>query len=472
MTDILSEYSPLLEPRSIAVVGATPRLENLGFYVVMSLKTSGYEGRIFAVNPRGENVQDVPGFKSIKDIPEEVDMIVVTTPARVVPSVVKEAGEKGVRAAVIISAGFKETGSAEGIKLQEEVIKLGRKYGIKIVGPNTFGIVNLHAKMNASFTPTLSNVKRGNVSIVSQSGGICHIIAYYGMNEGLGFGKIIGLGNRCIVDFSDMLYYLADDPQTRVIALYIEGVENARELLAALEYASERKPVVVYKVGKMPISDKASLSHTGALAGNYKLYIAGLKQHGAVIVNSCIELFDVAKALSLCPIPRGKRVAIASKEAGPSMVALDFLHEHGLEVAEFSEDTTNIIGELLPPVTIRSNPVDLGFVSTTNPLVVEKCLDAIAKDPNVDALLFISLYHPVVLPPLRKLAKIAEETGKPVVASITAPPKEYMEFLNKLQEEGVPLFPSPERAVKALAGLAKYAEVRERIKLRKRDIRC
>lgn len=447
----------MFNPKSIAVIGASDNPFKMGYYCLKSLL--GFRGKVYPVNPSRSVVQGLKAYPSVLDVPGEVDLSVVVAPAPQVLGVIEECAEKGVRGAVIITAGFREVGG-EGAKLQEEIASVARRSGMRILGPNTFGFVNAWAGVNATFTDVLGEIKSGNVAIVTQSGGVCHLFCYEAITQGLGVSLAVGLGNRCDIDFPEMIRYLSQDERTRVIALHVEGLDDPRSFLDAARDAVKVKPVIVYKVGKARV-DRESLSHTGSMAGDYRLYDALFKQAGVITVDSVTELFDAAKAFSLTRPPRGNRVAVVSVQAGPAIIISDVCKSSGLELPEFTEETKRRIESVLPPMTIRSNPVDLAFAYDPR-----KGLEAIRlalNDGNVDMLIVFQLYHPAVPPLAEVLVELAREAGKPVVVAAHAPRDMVRSEIKVLEEGGIPVYPTPERAAKAAVLLAKYKLMLDRV---------
>lgn len=264
-------------------------------------------------------------------------------------------------------------------------------------------------------------VEKGNISLISQSGGFCHLIALLSLKDGGGFSKIIGLGNRCNVDFADILEYPKEDPETKVIAMFIEGVDDARRLFEVASHVARKKPIVAYKAGRFRTSDEASRSHTGSLAGRYDLYVAAFRQSGVVTVNSSEEMLDVAKAFSLCPLPKGNRIAVLSAQAGLGVITCDFCEENGLEIAIFTEKTTHRIRELLPPLSIRTNPVDMG-PAWYNWETCRKVVETVSIDDNVNALVVLAAYASANEPLVREIVELLKALAhqKPIVACARA----------------------------------------------------
>src|SRR4030042_2003774 len=297
----------LFHPRSVAGVGASKNPGKLGYHVMKSLTEGGFQGAIFPINPGEAELFGIQVYPSIADVPEGVDLAIVVLPAQAVPDMVRQCSTKGVKGIVLITAGFKEIEDEQGAQLQVEIARLADEAGIPIIGPNTFGMANLHQDLNASFTPEFARVRKGGVSLISQSGGMAHMLAFLALEQNGGFSKIIGVGNRCNMGFAELLEYLVEDETTRVIAMYMEGVDDPHRLMQVARGVRGKKPVVVYKVGRSEVSDKASQFHTGSLAGQYKVYQGAFRQTGMLAVHSLEELLDAAKALDSCPLPEDHR---------------------------------------------------------------------------------------------------------------------------------------------------------------------
>jgi acyl-CoA synthetase (NDP forming) len=338
---------------------------------------------------------------------------------------------------------------------------LVNRAGIPVIGPNTFGVVNLHQNLNASFTPELSWLRKGGVALVSQSGGISHLMAFMAMKLKIPISKVIGLGNRLNIDFAQTVAYLMEDPDTRVIVLYLEGLDDPRGLMKILGENQGRKPVIAYKSGSAEMADRISLSHTGSMAGENEIYKGALRQAGILVLETMEALLDLARALCSCPLPKGKRVGILSAQAGPSMVACDVCEREGLQMALFSDQTRGVINEILPPIVLRSNPVDMGPVFS-DPSAIAGILGAVLKDENVDGVLLITLFASANRKVLGGIQDLLLEwkQQKPVIASLIAPPGIWDEQVSFLEEaEALVNLPTPERAARVMAHLWQYRKL-------------
>ena len=452
-----SALQAMFNPVSVAVIGASDNPGKLGSHVMRSLTEGKYPGRICPVNPGKSEMFGMKAYPSLLQIPETVDLSIIVLPSEQVPKTVIECGEKGVKGIVLITAGFKEIEDQKGQALQSEVTKLADQFGIKIIGPNTFGVVNLHLPLNASFTPEFSWVDKGGISLVSQSGGMSHLIAFLSLQNKVGLSKIIGLGNRCNVDFSETVEYLLQDSQTKVIALYLEGIDQPKKLMEAAERGNGEKPILAYKVGRSPTSDQASRFHTGSLAGKHEVYEGAFKQAGILTVGSSEELLDAAKALTLCPLPGGNRVAVLSGQAGPGMAACDICEMERLAISPFSAETQKRVEELLPPLAIRTNPVDMG-PAWYDSEAIKGIVKTVLEDRKIDAVILCIMFASANRSAARVLTDLLLERrpNKPILCCFSSPPGIWDDEMKQLEGSGIPNYPTPERAAKALSNLYKY----------------
>jgi acyl-CoA synthetase (NDP forming) len=444
----------VLNPKYVAVVGASSNPVKVGNSVLKSL-TSNSKLKVYPVNPKISEIDGLKVYPSISAIPSKIDLTVVAVPRDKVVPAVKESVDKGAKGIVIISSGFKEAEDSEGFVLQKTLTNICRESGVRIFGPNIFGFVNVVSNVNASFTPMFSKLKKGSVAVVSQSGGICHYLMHNYI-EDLGFSYIIHVGNRCDVDFPEVLEFLKDDPYTKVVTLYIEGVDDARKLYQAVFKTAKSKPVIVLKAGKSTIADKASKSHTGSLSGNYQLYRCVLKQAGAIVVDSPTELLDLAKALTLIRKLKPGGVAIIAIQAGLGFMALDIIEEAGGIIAHFSPETLRILHEILPPLTLRDNPIDIAF-SGLNIGTLGSVLETVSKDDSVGVILFAYAAAPPTwtIPP-EAISSIFEKFEKPALFIYSSTTEDFQKFKSEMERFGVPTYSSLERAAKIAALISKY----------------
>ena len=457
----LTAIDAIFNPGTVAVIGASGNPGKLGSHVMRSLTEGKYPGKIFPVNPGKEEILGIKTYPSLSRVPDAVDLSIIVLPAEQVPRIIKECLEKGVKGIVLITAGFKEIEDKRGEVLQKEITELADQSGIKVIGPNTFGIVNLHLPLNASFTPEFSLVEKGGISFVSQSGGMSHLMAFLSLQNKVGFSKIIGLGNRCNVDFAEMVEYLIQDSQTKVIAMYMEGIDHPKRLMEIAKRGIREKPILAYKVGRSSTSDKASQFHTGSLAGKHEIYEGAFKQVGILTVGSSEELLDTAKALTMCPLPDGNKVAVLSGQAGPGMAACDVCEMEGLLIPPFSTETQKRIEELLPPLAIRTNPVDMG-PAWYDSEAIKGIVHTVLEDKNIDAIILCIMFASANRPAVGILTDLLlqRRTNKPILCCFSSPAGIWDDEIKRLEGSGIPNYPAPERAAKTLVNLFRFKKIK------------
>ena len=459
----LENMGYLFDPRSVAVVGASPNPAKLGFHVMKSLVKGGFGGQIVPINPSVKEIMGIKVFTSLEKYMGNIDLAIVVVPAKSVREVFIQCKKKGVRGVVLITAGFKEIEDPMGAELHEEIKGIADTANIPVIGPNTFGMINFHCQLNASFTPEFSHIKKGKVALVSQSGGMAHLLGFMAMREGVGFSKIVGIGNRLNLDFPDMIQYLSQDPVTETIALYVEGTEEARPMLNVAKRWVSSTPIVAYKTGSAEVGDQASVSHTGSLAGDSSIYEGAFKQAGIIPVHGSMELLDIAKVLAYCPRVKGNRIAILSGQAGPAIAGADVCEREGLQIVLFTNDTQEKINQLLPPLALRTNPVDMGPAWYDASAIVG-IVKAVMEDRNVDAILLYMMFASANVDAIEGMAGLLKEwhQKKPVITCFLAPPGIWDDQVRDLEEsEALVNYPTPERAAYAMVALCKYASMVE-----------
>ncbi len=456
--DSVEQLDHIFCPRTVAVVGASASPEKMGFRVVANLLGAGFGGRVYPVNPGLSELFGLRAYPSVSAIPGEIDLAVVAIPAELTIAAVKECISCGVKGAVLISGGFREVGTEAGAALQAELEDLAGKGKMKIIGPNTLGLVNPRLNLNASFQSTLGLLRAGNVAVVAQSGGMCIYISHALSNHNVGISKAMGLGNRCGLDFDEVIAYLGQDEETKVIAIYVEGLEQPQLLMKAAREVVKRKPIVAYKGGRGGGIDKTALSHTGALAGRYEFYQAAFTQAGIISVDSLTELIDVAKALAFQPPSLGNRVAIFSVQAGPAIVMVDKCHELGLRLAQFSPATRQRLEQLGSPLNAIDNPVDVAWKSDERDACREM-LRVVLDDGGVDGVVVGAVFLGSNMGLMWAVVDIAKDDKKPIAVCLDSPHGAAQAEITALEESGVPTYPLPERAVSGLAALVKYGKI-------------
>lgn len=451
--DTIQALDRLFRPQSIAVVGASSDKYKAGYQMVYALRN--FPGELYPINPRSSEILGFRAYTNLKAIGKPVDLLILTIPAKGCIGVLKEAGENGAGAALIISGGFGETGEV-GKSIQNEILYVCRRYGIRLLGPNTAGFVNPKVGIYASFVPWIGDLKPGPVAIVSQSGAMNFILTSVAHAQGLGVSLATGIGNGVDVRAADVVKYLTEDPDTKVIALYLEGASDGRELYNAILRATKGKPVVVFTVGRADIEDFA-FSHTGNLIGSFALKRTALRQAGAVVVNSSNELIDAANLLSkvrLEPNPN-PGVGVLTGQAGPGMVITDYLRSHSVSMPELSVSTLERISQLIPPMTFIKNPVDTGRPSPT----FREVLLAMADDPAIDILVTFAIYEPAVIDPVVLFREVKGRVRKPIIFGTAGFLEHVVPTQKALESIHVASFVSPDRTAKAAWAMVEDAKL-------------
>jgi len=464
----LSTRSPLhdiLAPTGIAVIGASADPTKRGYKAMVGLIKDGYRGDIYPVNPKADMILGVKAWPSITAIPGNPQLALICTPAATVPGLIAECGRRGIKGAVILASGFAEIG-AEGADLEREMMAKAEAHGVRIIGPNTSGVFNLHHHINLL---ALDNVRPGDVGIISQSGNMLLSLALEAQHNGhVGFSTYVGPGNQSDIGFNDYLRYLGEDEHTRVATLYVEGFRDGRKFLEVARDVTAMKPVVVYKSGSTEQGQKAASSHTGALAGSYAMTVDLLRQAGVSVVQYSDEILPVAEGLGLLQKSRGKRVAVISDGGGQATIASDRLAEAGLALAELSEATRAKLREVLFPQASTVNPVDVAGSTDANPSLLATCMEIVAADDNVDSVFLVGMFGGYSIRFAESLlgdemrgaeamVELSNAFDKPlVIYSLYTPIKPPA--LRRLHEAGLPVYPSIEQAVRVLAALGERGQ--------------
>ncbi len=446
----------LFNPGSVAVVGASPSEGKVGRVLLENILSSGFPGRVYAVNPKHQEVLGIPCYPSVMDIPEIPQMAVIAVPAPHVETILEECGKKGVEVAVIISAGFKEMGG-EGYERENSLRKTAEKFGIRVLGPNCLGLADTFTPINATFAAYPP--RQGKVAFISQSGALCTAALSWANETHFGFSRFVSLGNKMDLDESDMLETFRNDENTLVIAAYLEGISDGSRFLEVASAVTREKPVIVFKAGTTQAGARAASSHTGTLAGSEKAYSAAFRKCGILRAGTVEELFQLSRGLVLRRPPDGDRVAIITNAGGPGIIASDAVENGGLHMATFSERTIEMLREKLPPAANIYNPVDvLGDAKEDR---YRLALQAVLEDPLVDSALVI--LTPQAMTRVRETAEVVAEhasrTHKTVLAVFMGG-KEAEEAERILRSGGVPNFRFPEEAVRVLVRMREYAKFR------------
>jgi len=440
-------------PKTVAVIGATENANSVGRTVLWNLVTSPFGGTVYPVNPKRPSVLGVKAYKSISDVPEQVDLVVVVTPPPTIPGIIRECGENGVRGAVVISAGFKEIGP-EGALLERKLLEEAQAANIRVIGPNCLGVMSPLSGLNATFATAIA--RPGSVGFISQSGALCTAVLDWSLKEMVGFSAFISVGSMVDVGWGDLIYHLGNDPKTRSIVIYMESIGNARSFISAAREVALNKPIIVIKPGRSAAAAKAAASHTGSLTGSDEVLEAAFRRSGVLRVNNIADLFYMAEVLSKQPSPKGPRLTIVTNAGGPGVLATDALIMGGGELADLTPETMAAYNAVLPATWSHNNPVDI--IGDASPERYAKALEIAANDPGSDGMLVI-LTPQAMTDPTRiaeQLKPLAKQEGKPVLASwmggVDVAAGE--EILNRAN---IPTFPYPDTAARAFNYMWKYS---------------
>jgi 4-hydroxybutyryl-CoA synthetase (ADP-forming) len=457
-----SSYGPsqskgnFLAPQSIAVIGASEK-PGVGKAIFSNI-INGYKGKIYPITPSNPTVFGLKAYKSVLDIPEEVDLAVVATPNKIVPAVMEEVGKKKIKGAIIVSAGFKEV-DEHGARLEKEIASIGKKYGIRIIGPNCLGIMSLSqsSMMNATFLKITP--KYGGIALVSQSGAICAATVEDANAQGIGFSKVISMGNKVDMDENDILELLSEDPETKVIVMYLEDIHDGRRFLEIAKKITvdSKKPIIVLKAGRTPEGAKAAMSHTGALMGSDEIYDSLFIQSGVIRVDAMQDLFDLSTAFSKQPVPPAQGgVVIVSNAGGPAIISTDACSKYGLKMADISL-STEAIAKVIPPHGSARNPVDI--VGDADYNLFEKVLVEVLSNQNVGSV--VTMCTPSATLDYNELArtivKTSKGTGKTMLAALMGL-AEGTENKQILSDGDIPHFMYAEPAIKTLNAMYSYRD--------------
>ncbi len=459
----------IFSPQSVAVVGASASPGKVGHDIFANILKGGYKGTLYPVNPSAKSILSVRAYPSVRDIPDDIDLVILILPPKVALRAVEESIEKGVKGIVIVSAGFREVGG-EGLEMENQIVSLCKDANIRVVGPNCLGVINPLplVSMNASFSARMPSP--GKISFISQSGALCTAVLDFAADRNFGFSKFISIGNKADVDELDLLLYLHEDPDTEVIMIYLEELRRGPEFIEHVKVITSgyrRTPVLVIKSGRTAAGAQAAASHTGALAGSEAVYDAIFRQAGIIRVDSIHELFDFASAFAYKEeshlgklrrkLPRGNRVAIVTNAGGPGIVATDMTVSSGLRLATFQQETIQILASHLPMTANLNNPVDV--IGDATQKRYENALEAVIKDEGVDGSLVILTPQSMTnaLETAKAIVRVARKSDKPILSCFMGiiDVSAGVEFL---QEHGYPVFSFPEDAAKAFGALYRYSD--------------
>jgi acetyl coenzyme A synthetase (ADP forming)-like protein len=439
------------KPKSIAVVGASRDSRKIGHAALKNILISDYECKLYPINIKEKEILGLKCYKKVSDIPGKVDLVLISVPAPFVSEVLRDCVKKQVKNIIIITSGFSEIGRDD---LEEELKQIIKKTDMNVLGPNVMGYKNANIGLDASFV--YGNPRKGNVALISQSGALGIGMIYLANNEYTGISKIIGVGNKIDLDDDDLIDYFAQDPDTKVIGLYIEAVKNGRDFMNSI-YACD-KPVLVVKAGRSSAGARATSSHTGSMAGSDKVYEAAIKQAGGIRCRDIVELFDMAKALTGQPPAMGNRIGIVTNGGGLGILLTDACEANGLVVPKLSTNTYKKIDKILPDLVKPNNPVDL--VADAGFFRYEAATSALLEDPEIDGVIVASVHGGYARPEefagaiikMIRERKLHETYKKPIIATWVGG-REYEDLVLDLKSAGVPIYPSSWRTARAMTGL-------------------
>jgi acetyltransferase len=448
----------VFHPARVAVIGASSRPGSVGQAVFRNLLQAGFAGDVFPINLQHEEVQGHRAWARLEDLPAPADLAVICTPAATVPQLITECGQAGMRAVIILSAGFREIGAA-GAALEQAVLAAAQPFdGLRLIGPNCLGVISPQSKLNASFAAQMP--AQGRIAFISQSGALCTSVLDWAARDQIGFSHFVSVGNMLEVGIGDLIDYFADDPQTEAIILYVESINEAREFLSAARAFARQKPIVAFKSGRFAETARAAASHTGAMAGVDAVYEAALSRAGIVRVHEIEDMFDCARLLARPLRPRGGRLAIVTNAGGPGVIAADCLIECQGELATFTPETLDRLNALLPPHWSQGNPVDV--LGDAPPERFAAALECVLADEGTDAVLVILTPQAMTDPTgvAESLAPLAAHADKPVLTAWMGGPL-VAEGVKRLHAAGIPHYSTPEKAVRAFSDLLTYSRRRE-----------
>ncbi|MCP4567619.1 MAG: CoA-binding protein, partial [FCB group bacterium] len=451
----------LFKPRSVAIIGASNNPLSIGHIVIQNLVDHNFKGPIYPINPKSPVIKSFKTYPSVGEVPDEVDLVNISIKNTLVPVVLEDCGKKGVKFAIVHTAGFKELG-AEGLKLENHIVEIAHKYGMRIYGPNSQGIQNsdpdVSVYANFTFVPQIP----GNISIVAQSGGVGETLKLELYKIGLGTRMYSSFGNEADVSMNEIIDYYGQDDETKVIMAHIETLKDPAGFMEVADRVTRKKPLLVLKTGRTSEGVAAVASHTGSLLEQDTMAEAMFKKCGVQRFNSQQEMIDAAIAFSTQPIPKSDKIVIVTNTGGPAIIAVDECIASGLKLAELSPQTGKALGELLFSEAIVSNPVDV--IATAGAKEYGGTVETLLKDPNIDSLILNFVTPPFVdcEAVARKLGEIGATADKPMVCIILTIEEKFGEVIRLIRESGVPVFDFPESASKALAAMIAYGRIQTR----------
>lgn len=442
----------LFEPKSVAVIGASDKEHSVGGIIFKNILTSGYKGRLYAINPKHDAIQGEPAYKSIEEIGARVELAIIAVRAQSVPQLIEQCGRSGVRNVIVISSGFSESGHV-GANIERKMLEIARSYNVRILGPNCLGLIRPELGLNGTFARVTANV--GNLALVSQSGAMCSAVLDWAKSNGVGFSSVISTGTTTDVDFGEILDYLIYDNRTHYILMYVEGIRNARRFMSALRSAARIKPIILLKAGRHEAGSVAAQTHSGMAAVSDAVFNAAIRRAGVVRVQNVGQLFYAAKALASKFRPQGNRLVIITNGGGPGAMAADRAGDVGIPLAPLSTETITALNKVLPTNWSHNNPVDI--MGDATPERYQEAILTIAKDENVDSIL-VMLSPQAMTQPMEVAKAVIDASDKSDKALICCwMGEEQVAPARKLLEDsGIPAFRMPETAIELFGHISRY----------------
>lgn len=447
----------LFKPKSMAVIGASNNPLSIGHIVIQNLIDHNYKGPIYPINPKSKFIKSFKAYPSIADVPDEIDLVNISIKNSLVPPIIEECGKKGVKFAIVHTAGFKEVGGA-GVDLEKKIVEIAHKYGMRIYGPNSQGIQNSDPSVSVYANFTFVPMTPSNISIVAQSGGVGETLKLHLYRVGIGIRMYSSFGNEADVGMNEIIDYYGQDEGTKAIMVHIETLKDPAGFLEVASRVTPKKPILVLKTGKTPEGTKAVASHTGAMIEQETIADAIFKRAGVLRFYSQDDMIQAAIAFSHQPVPKGDRVVIVTNTGGPAIIAVDECISAGLKLAELSPKTKETLGKLVFKEAIISNPVDV--IATAGPEQYGGTVQALLEDPNIDSLLLVFVTAPFVdcEEIARKLGEIGKAANKPVVCQVITIEK-WAEVIRLIRKSGIPVYDYAETAARALSAITEYGKI-------------
>jgi acyl-CoA synthetase (NDP forming) len=458
-------FEKFFEPKSVSVIGASSSPHKPGNDVIRNILANGYEGKLFLVNPKGEEILGMKAYRSIQDLPEGIDLAVIILPANLNPQAIRECAARGIRAIVLAAGGFAEV-DEQGEELQRAIHRAIRDTGVRVIGPNTSGHTSTPHHFTSTFFPQ-GKIPRGNISYIAQTGNFAtHTMRYIATGENFGVARVVGLGNKVDIEESEVLEYLSADPETKAIFIYLESIKNPKRFLGIAREATRKKPVILLKGGITEEGARAAVAHTAAMAAEDRVIDGALRQVGIVRIHEYSHLFLAAKALASMPLPRGNRVSFLAPSGAMLVVLSDYCLSLGLKVPDLDEPARRYLQEISPPIVRMRNPVDIWFAAGMHGVEFgyREGMKAVLQDPNIDAVVpVLMVTDETGVPSLDFIVDLAAKyPEKPIYVTFSGEKKHFDAAKAFLEPKGVPTYPLIEQPFEVLSILARCRQAMER----------